>query len=430
MNRFFKIEKCLAIAALLLSGCSSFAGSKMVTDDGSRIQIGSTKPAVTPVTGESWLAHLNRPFGETSMGKTGHLGPAPEGELVPRRVGVMQEVPAKAALKGSDLYRLNCQGCHGESGLGAPPEINSVINPVRSTSAALVMERMKNTGMDIRRADAAKLAQQSSQALLQRLHNGGENMPSFSHLSETEVHSLVAYLKQLAGVPGAEREQSIVRESANRIGELVVKSTCHTCHSAVGPDPGPQQLLDGAIPPLNTLTTRKSQPEFIQKVTVGAPILMGTPPLLCRARMPVFYYLSEEEAADAYLYLTRYPPSEKARSEPIIALSQQEQGGGPPSGGSASPSASLLAQNMPAEPEQPEGSAELRTVVLSLVVAFVFVLLAGGLAFTLREFKWLSAAATRTGALPYSAYVPTLVGNTRTLSRSLTSSALSTSSRR
>ena len=97
----------------------------------------------------------------------------------------------------------------------------------------------------------------------------------------------------------------------------------------MGPDPGPQQLLDGAIPPLNTLTTRKSQPEFIQKVTVGAPILMGTPPLLCRGRMPVFYYLSEEEAADAYLYLTRYPPSEKARSEPAIALLQQEQGGGP-----------------------------------------------------------------------------------------------------
>ena len=427
MNRFFKIERCLAIAALLLSGCSSFAGSKMVTDDGPRIQIGSTKPAVTPVTGESWLAHLNRPFGETSMGKTGHLGPAPGSEIMPRRVGVMQEVPTNASLKGSDLYRLNCQGCHGESGAGAPPEINSVINPVRSTSAALVMERMKNTGMDISRADAAKLAQQSSQALLQRLHNGGENMPSFSHLNETEVHSLVAYLNQLAGVPGAEREQSKVRESANRIGELIVKSTCHTCHSAVGPDPGPQQLLDGVIPPLSTLTTRKSQPEFIQKVTVGAPILMGTPPLLCRGRMPVFYYLSEEEAADVYLYLTRYPPSEKARSEPIIALSQQEQGGGPPSGGSASPSASLLAENMPAEPGQPEGSAQLRTVVLSLVVAFVFVLLAGGLAFTLREFKWLSAAATRTGGTSHGAYMPRLTRYPRESSVRSTTSLLSTS---
>ena len=45
MNRFFEIQKCLTIAALLLSGCSSFAGSKMVTDEGSRIQTGSTKPS-------------------------------------------------------------------------------------------------------------------------------------------------------------------------------------------------------------------------------------------------------------------------------------------------------------------------------------------------------------------------------------------------
>ena len=61
------------------------------------------------------------------------------------------------------------------------------------------------------------------------------------------------------------------------MGEFIVKSTCHSCHSAVGPDPGPQELLDGAIPPLSTLTTRKSQPEFIHKVTQGTSVLMGTP---------------------------------------------------------------------------------------------------------------------------------------------------------
>ena len=428
MNKVVKIEKCLAIAALLLSGCSGFGESKIIATDKSRVQVGSTNPIVTPVTGESWLTHLNRPFGETSMGKTGHLGPAPGREIMPRPFDITQ-LPAKATLKGSDLYRLNCQGCHGESGFGAPPEINSVINPVRSTSTALVIERMKNAGMDIPRADAVKLAQQSNQALLQRLHNGGENMPSFSHLSEPEIRSLVAHLKVLAGVPGAVRKQSTVRESANRVGELIVKSTCHTCHSAMGPDPGPQQLLDGAIPPLNTLTIRKSQPEFIQKVTVGAPILMGTPPLLCRGRMPVFYYLSEEEAADVYLYLTRYPPSEEARSESIVALSQQEQGGRF-GGGNAPSSTSLLAESMSAEPGKPEGSAGLRTVVLSLVVVFVFSLLAGGLAFTLREFKRLSAVAVRTSWTSYGAYVPTLARPTRASLRKLATSTLSTSPRR
>ena len=96
------------------------------------------------------------------------------------------------------------------------------------------------------------------------------------------------------------------------MGEFIVKSTCHSCHSAVGPDPGPQELLDGAIPPLITLTMRKSQSEFIHKVMQGTPVLVGTPPLLYWGRMPVFYYLSEEEAADVYLYLTLYPPSEQA----------------------------------------------------------------------------------------------------------------------
>ena len=119
---------------------------------------------VTSVSGVSWLVHLNRSFGDTSMGKTGHLGPSPEQDAA---TSWPSELPIHSAtetvsLHGGDLYRLNCQGCHGESGAGAPPEINSLINPVRATSVTLVMARMKNSGMDISHADAAKLAQQAS----------------------------------------------------------------------------------------------------------------------------------------------------------------------------------------------------------------------------------------------------------------------------
>src|SRR5271167_2674017 len=194
---------------------------------------------VTAVVGESWLAHLNRSFNETSMGKTGRLGPpAPQpGEMgSPWQPYLAPNVTSHTlTLHGSDLYRLNCQGCHGESGQGAPPEINSVINPVRATSVALVMERMKTAGMDISHADAAKLAQQSNTALLQRLHNGGPDMPAFPHLNDAEIRSLIAYLKQLAGVPGAGSEQLAVKESSVRVGEHIVKTTCHTCHNAAGP---------------------------------------------------------------------------------------------------------------------------------------------------------------------------------------------------
>lgn len=82
-------------------------------------------------------------------------------------------------------------------------------------------------------------------------------MPPFHHLTEVEIASLVAYLNQLAGLPGAEKTQLAVRESPVRMGELIVKSTCHICHGADGPNPDSQQLLEGSIPPLSTLTTRR-----------------------------------------------------------------------------------------------------------------------------------------------------------------------------
>jgi mono/diheme cytochrome c family protein len=278
--------------------------------------VGTKDVAVTAVQGESWLSHLHRSFNDTSMGKTWELGPPPplSGEEPPRG----PEVPTGYAtqtitLHGSDLYRLNCQGCHGATGAGAPPEINSVINPVRATSVAVILERAKKTGQEVSRGDATVLAGQAKSLLIQRLHKGGEAMPPFPQLNELEIRSIVAYLEQLSDVPGAAKNQIAVKESSYRVGEHIIKSTCHICHSAAGPNPDPQQLLDGAIPPLSTLTTRMNLPEFIRKVTNGAPVIMGSPPFSYRdsyrGRMPVFHYLSEDEAAAAYLYLTLYPPN-------------------------------------------------------------------------------------------------------------------------
>jgi mono/diheme cytochrome c family protein len=109
-----------------------------------------------------------------------------------------------------------------------------------------------------------------------------------------------------------------------RVGEHIAKSTCHVCHSAVGQNPSLAQLYAGEIPPLSALPVRTTQAQFVRKVTQGAPILMGEPPQLLRGRMPVFYYLSEEEAADVYLYLTTFPPSpndaaESAKSAAVVA---------------------------------------------------------------------------------------------------------------
>jgi mono/diheme cytochrome c family protein len=285
--------------------------------------------------------------------------------------------------------------------LGAPPEINSVINPVRATSVPLILARVKNVGMEMNYADAAKLAQQSRKALLDRLRHGGESMPAFSHLSDAEIQGLLAYLMQLAQVPGSAHEGPILRESRLRVGELIARSTCHTCHSATGHDPGPEELMAGAIPPLSKLTARKNQAEFIRKVASGAPVLMGVPPTLCRGRMPVFYYLSEEEAADVYLYLTLYPPLENdnANTQLAASLNTDPPADDRPQSGSPVP----VVRKLIPEKEEPSQAGWLQTAALPLLVVPVTVVLTGGLYFTFREFKRLSEkSASRVSAVQAS----------------------------
>ena len=64
--------------------------------------------SVTPVAGESWIRHLHRPFGATSMGKTGRLGPpaSPDGvQPAGWQLGFIPSPPETVQLHGEDLYR-------------------------------------------------------------------------------------------------------------------------------------------------------------------------------------------------------------------------------------------------------------------------------------------------------------------------------------
>jgi mono/diheme cytochrome c family protein len=249
-----------AICALIFSAASMFGQGAI-----------RKEAAITAVTGESWLHHLHRPFDESSMGRTWRLGPtgAATDQAAPRlRLAAQFDSTAPRSrmetLHGSALYRLNCQGCHGESGLGAPPEIGSLIDPVRATSAALVAQRMKKVGMALSRRQTAELVNQSRGALLKRLHEGGRDMPSFHHLSEEEIRSLVAYLKQLAGVPGAENEQVAIQESHARVGELIAKSTCHICHGRDRAEPHSRRAFGRRDP------SPERAPRACEPGTVGA----------------------------------------------------------------------------------------------------------------------------------------------------------------
>jgi hypothetical protein len=175
-----------------------------------------------------------------------------------------------------------------------------------------------------------------------------------------------------------------------RIGELIAKSTCHVCHDAAGPNPTAAQLEDGAIPPLDTLTARVDQSQFVHKVTEGTPIVMGTPATPHRGRMPVFYYLSREEAADVYLYLSNYSPSSReARTPTIAALQRDSAEQDPPSTGPASPSAPADPMTtLDPPPAQPISES---VVMLSMfgVGSLVMIVLFAGFGFAAYELRRL-----------------------------------------
>ncbi len=256
---------------------------------------------ITPVEGPSNLQRLGLTVQTSMMGWTGAYG-----SLSAVRPAYFEQTSGPRILSGADVYRLGCRACHQADGSGMPPEIPPIFGPVQATSASLLKQRMKERERPITEAFARELTSGSKKDLLDRIQKGGEKMPPFGYLSTAEVDALISYLNVLAKIPGAGKQQTVT-EPKMRVGELLVKGTCHICHGATGPWPNPEQLLQGAVPPISGFTA-KSLPEVIGKVRYGAPVVMGYAGFSYRGRMPVFAYLSNDEVAAAYLYLIHYPP--------------------------------------------------------------------------------------------------------------------------
>jgi mono/diheme cytochrome c family protein len=267
---------------------------------------GGDDPSVTAVTGPSWLHHLGLTLRATWLGQgSGRYGPAPGTATEPRpeSLGVRRTIE----LSGADLYRLNCQACHRASGTGAPPEIHSLLGPVQGTSLELVRERLRGQHDAAAVPDSRVAARQAHDQILSRLHKGGTRMPPRDYLQDADMAVLFDYLTRLAGTPDA-RPPSARTVSWERLGELTVKGTCHICHDAVGPRPSDAELLQGAIPSLQSLLQTKSVADFVRKARDGDVVRMGEAGTLHRGRMPVFYYLKDEEVAAAYMYLATETP--------------------------------------------------------------------------------------------------------------------------
>jgi mono/diheme cytochrome c family protein len=268
-------------------------------------------PIVTPVAGPSWLRHLGVTLRQTRLGQgSGRYGPGSGSPTAASAESL--SVPPSLDLDGHDLYRLNCQACHGDEGAGQPPEIKSVVDPVLGSSLSLVSNRLRRE--HAAGADAAARAEttRARAAILTRLHEGGQRMPPRDYLLDDDMEVLFAYLTRLSGAPDPD-PQSSRRVSWARLGELTIKGTCHICHDAVGPRPSPAEMLDGAIPSLASLMATKPIGEFVHKAQRGNVVSLTAPGVRHRGRMPVFHYLRDEEIAAAYMYLATYPPQAAPR---------------------------------------------------------------------------------------------------------------------
>jgi mono/diheme cytochrome c family protein len=258
--------------------------------------------AITPASGRSWLHHLGLSLEETRMGQAGGGGAPPDRA----RNEPSPDSRQPFAVSGEDLYRLDCRACHGPDGTGAPPEVNSLIQPVEGTSPTLLEQRMKQRGRTLPPAFIATLTAQAEQTIGDRLQHGGQKMPAFSYLKGNEVNVLLGYLKTLAKVPDAPVAASELREPAALVGEHLVKGTCHICHDATGP--GMAMMMSRNIPSLASLPEQWTLAAVEGKVIYGRSPMGGMMGMMTRARMPVFSYLTGQEVGAAYLYLRLYAP--------------------------------------------------------------------------------------------------------------------------
>jgi mono/diheme cytochrome c family protein len=256
------------------------------------------------------VRHLRLSLDNTTLGGTGRWGPA-AGSQASERPAISESLNAPFRLTGKDLYRLNCQSCHREDGSGAPPEVLPVTALARATSAAFFRQKMKERGLPVDEAMLARNAAEAEASLRNRIRNGGEKMPPFPQLGRDETESLIAYVKELSGVPGPGPEPPAISEPVVRVGELLVKGTCHICHDAAAtPTTAFEYRVGyGNPPPLAFFVEQRTCPEVVRKVREGLiePNVSAT-----RGRMPVFDYLSPQEVTAAYLYLLVEPPGRAA----------------------------------------------------------------------------------------------------------------------
>lgn len=249
-------------------------------------------PDATPATGPSWLDKLGRNFDESSLGRVGALGPREQDpELAAPAPTDGSWLRRGFEARGADLFRFTCRSCHGAGGRGMAPEILSLVNLVRATSAEWQEQRGEE--------GAAGRAMLAEKLLQHQITSGGRSMPGFDFLAGEESEVLLGYLERLATVPDPKHADRTLQVPVDRAGELIVKGTCQTCHEASAPTF--RRSMATPIPPLSGMTASHSARAFVHGSRHrGEAGLKG--------KGPELIYLRDHELEAAYFYLTAYPP--------------------------------------------------------------------------------------------------------------------------
>ena len=334
MNRMFYVVLVLGASLAVAGFRNSASGQNLQASGGQR----SAQPAkmlmaeaktggelsIASVEGPSWLKHLGLTVSQTQMGQVGtrvvdpiasdrkpelsagtSTAPGNLKPIVQRLLSTLRDRPEQSSeilnekfmVAGSDLYRWNCQGCHGPDGKGSTPEINSVLGPVQGTSAALTRTRMEARGIDADDDMINQMTELAEASLRDRLQHGGKAMPAFEYLRADEVEALVGYLEKLAGVPPTKRNGLVVSESVARVGEHIERGTCHICHDATGPGAGHASMQQGTIPSLASIPRGHSLSGVVHQVQYGSCDMMKK---TGGDVMPAYPYFTEEEIAAIY----------------------------------------------------------------------------------------------------------------------------------
>ena len=178
-----------------------------------------------------------------------------------------------AVVTGKDVYRLNCQGCHGPNGAGSQH-----------------MPGLTKFAKDL-------AAGKGEKGLRQRLSEGGQRMPAFPNFTDAEVAALLDYLRELGGGT-ATSTTKVGALSGAALGERIHQSNCASCH-----EPSRAANFGMMCQPasLAGLDERFSKQQVMSLLKVGV------------GPMPAFPHLTAQELDALWGYLSGLPAEPSAQ---------------------------------------------------------------------------------------------------------------------